>query len=483
MRLAVFGVLAIALAALPRGAVAEPQISTTTLENGLQVVVIPDRRAPVVTHMVWYKVGAADEPPGKSGIAHYLEHLMFKGTKANPNGRFSEIVAEIGGQENAFTSQDYTAYFQRVAKEHLGLVMSLEADRMENLVLSEAAAKPELQVVLEERASRTDNDPSSQLSEAMDATLYMSHPYRLPIIGWKHEIEGLTYKDAIAFYDRFYTPNNAILIVAGDVEPADVNKMAAEIYGKIKRRAEPGERKRPQEPEPLASRAVTLADPRVTQPSLRIGWVAPSYTTAKPGEAEALDVMMSVLGEGTTSRLYRTIVLDKRLATSAGGWYSSSALDDARVQVSATPRDGVTLDTLRAEMKAVITDLAENGPTEEELARAKRSMVAEMVYAQDSQQSLARIYGVALTTGSTVADVQAWPADIKAVTAEAVKAAARTYLTEARSVTGYLTSAPGAAAGGGQGAGGGKPTAIQLIEDNSIDRVLDAPAMMEGRMP
>ncbi len=477
------GAFALLLTALPRGASAEPQISTTTLANGLQVVVIPDRRAPVVTHMVWYKVGAADEPPGKSGIAHYLEHLMFKGTKANPDGRFSEIVAEIGGQENAFTSQDYTAYFQRVAKEHLGLVMRLEADRMENLVLTEAAAKPELQVVLEERASRTDNDPSSQLSEAMDATLYMSHPYRLPIIGWKHEIEGLTYKDALAFYDRFYTPNNAILIVAGDVEPAEVKKLAEEIYGPIKRRAEPGARVRPQEPEPLASRTVTLADPRVTQPSVRIAWVAPSYTTAKPGEAEALDVMMSILGDGSTSRLYRALVLDKRLATSAGGWYGSSALDETRVQVSATPRDGVTLETLREEIKAVIADLAANGPTEEELARVKRSMVAEMVYAQDSQQSLARIYGVALTTGSTVADVQAWPADIKAVTAEQVKAAARTYLTTARSVTGFLTTAPAQTAAAGVDSSAAPKPVPQKIADQMLDATIEAPFIVEGRMP
>ena len=201
-------------------------VTTFTLANGLQVVVIPDRRAPVVTHMVWYRAGSADEPAGKSGIAHYLEHLMFKGTKAHPNGEFSKIVGKLGGQENAFTSYDYTAYYQRVAKEHLPLMMELEADRMQNLLFDPATAAPELKVVLEERSMRTDNDPSAKLGEAVDAVLHPNHPYRIPVIGWRSEIEKLTVADAKAFYDRFYTPNNAILVVAGDVDEATVRSLA-----------------------------------------------------------------------------------------------------------------------------------------------------------------------------------------------------------------------------------------------------------------
>lgn len=450
-----------------------PQVESFKLDNGLEVVVIPDRRAPVVTHMIWYKVGAADEPPGKSGIAHYLEHLMFKGTKANPDGAFSAKVAEIGGQENAFTSSDYTAYFQRVAKEHLALVMELEADRMQNLVLTEATAKPELQVVLEERSSRTDNDPSALLSEAMDAALHIAHPYRIPVIGWRHEIEKLTYRDALDFYGRFYTPNNAVLVIAGDVTVAEVRKFAADTYAKVPRRFDVPPRVRPRDPEPVALREVRLADPRVNQPSVRLGWVVPSYTTAEKGksEAEALDVGLEILGGGSTSRLYRALVVEKKLAASAGGWYGSTALDDTQVMLYATPRDGVDVAKLRQAMEEVVAEFAAKGPSEEELARAKTATIAETIYAQDSQQSLARIFGTALTTGATIEDVQTWPSRIKAVTTAEVKAAAARWLERDRSVAAFLVTAPGAKPRGGGGeagppAGGGP---IRAVDDRGFD--------------
>lgn len=417
-------------------------VTTATLANGLQVVVIPDARAPVVTHMIWYKVGSADEPPGKSGIAHYLEHLMFKGTKTNPAGAFSKRVSTIGGQENAFTSSDYTAYFQRVAKEHLSEMMRLEADRMGNLVLAEETAKPELQVVLEERSQRTDNDPSAILGEAFEATLYQASPYRIPVIGWRHEIEKLTYKDALAFYDLWYTPNNAVLVVAGDVQPAEVVKLAEETYGKVARRAEPGSRQRPTEPPVFAARAVTLADERVTQPSFRQAWVVPSYNTAEKGEAEALDVLAEIIGSGPTSRLYRSLVIEKGLASSAGGYYQSTAHDDTKMMFYATPRDGVSLDQVKAAIDAVVAEVAEKGVGADELTRAKRKIVASAIHAQDSQSSLARIFGSALTTGSTVEDVQTWPGRIYAVTAEAVKKAAEAHLDKDKAVAGYLVPAP-----------------------------------------
>lgn len=425
-------------------------IETFALANGLNVVVIPDRRAPVVTHMVWYKVGSADEPKGKSGIAHYLEHLMFKGTKANPGATFSQKVAAVGGQENAFTSSDYTAYFQRVSREHLAMVMELEADRMANLVLTDEVAKPELQVVLEERSSRIDNDPSALLGEAMEATTYIAHPYRIPVIGWRHEIEKLTAADALAFYDRFYTPNNAVLIVAGDVSAADVRPLAEATYGKVARRAEPGERLRPREPEPVATRELRLVDARVNQASLRLAWVTPSETTAAKGESEALDLFADILGGGATGRLYRRLVTEKAMASSAGAYYMSGALDDSKALVYATPRDGVKLEDLQAEVLATIAEFAANGPTPEELARAKRKIVADAVFSQDSQQSLARIFGASLTSGGSIEHVQSWPERIKAVDAAAVKAAAK-YFVEPRMIVGKLIPAPGAkpAAGGG----------------------------------
>src|ERR1700734_2504517 len=229
-----------------------PAITDFKLGNGLTVVVIPDRRAPVVTHMVWYRNGSADDPPGKSGIAHFLEHLMFKGTEKHPKGAFSEAVAEIGGQENAFTGNDYTAYFQRVAKEHLGLMMSYEADRMTGLILTDEIVAPERDVVLEERRMHSDADPSAQLGEAMQATVFTHHPYGVPVIGWGHEIEGLGREDALAYYSRFYTPETATLVAAGDVEPDEALRLAEAHCGPIRPQGEPPVRRRPREPKPVA---------------------------------------------------------------------------------------------------------------------------------------------------------------------------------------------------------------------------------------
>src|SRR5712672_1371903 len=267
-----------------------------TLSNGLQVVVIPDHRTPVVTEMIWYKVGSADETPGKSGIAHFLEHLMFKGTVKNPAGRFSQVVATVGGQENAFTAADYTGYFQRVPRDQLKTMMEFEADRMTGLVLTDEAVRTELQVVLEEQNMRVANNPGARLGEQMEAALYLNHPYQRPIIGWRQEIEKLTRDDALAFYKRFYTPNNAILIVAGDVAAEEVKTLAEATYGKVARVTEVAPRHRPQEPAQIAARTVTLADARVTQPSVQRYYLVPSYTSAKPGESEALEVLSHILG-------------------------------------------------------------------------------------------------------------------------------------------------------------------------------------------
>ena len=432
-----------------------PAAESFTLDNGLQVVVIPDRRAPVVTHMVWYKVGSADEQPGKSGIAHFLEHLMFKGTKTHPEGTFSKAVADVGGEENAFTSNDYTAYFQRIAKEQLPLVMGFEADRMANLVLTDEQVLPERQVVLEERSSRTDSEPSAQLGEAFDAALWVNHPYGVPVIGWRSEIEQLNRDDAIAFYDRYYTPNNAVLVVAGDVEAAEVRTLAEETYGKVARRAEPGPRVRPTVQTLPAQRVVTLSDERVAQASTRLGWTAPSYATGEPGEAEALEVLAEVLGSGSTSRLYRELVRDDGPAVSAGAYYNGSNLDDGEVTLYAVPRDGQTVEAMEARLLAVLADVAENGVTDEELARAKRTIVADAVYAQDSQSTLARIFGTALTTGGTVEDAKTWPSRIEAVKADAVTAAAQR-LDPDRAVIGRLL--PQAAATATEG-GGDAPAA------------------------
>jgi len=419
---------------------AEPQVADFTLGNGLEVVVVPDHRAPVVTHMIWYKVGGADETPGKSGLAHFLEHLMFKGTAQNPGNRFSQEVAAIGGQENAFTASDYTGFFQRVPREHLKEMMAFEADRITGLVLTDAVVRPELNVVLEEQNMRVANNPNGRLVEQMNAALYLNHPYGRPVIGWRPEIESLSRDEALAFYRRFYTPNNAIVVVAGDVTTEEVKADAEETYGKVAPRAEIVPRQRPREPVQEAPRTVTLADVRVEQPSLTRFYLVPSRTTAKPGESEALEVLAHVLGGGANSRLYRALVVEQGIALSAGANYSDTALDYGKFGVYGAPKPGKTLHDVEAAIDAVLADVSEHGVTADELELAKNRLIADTIYAQDNQATLARLYGAALATGQTVDMVRNWPEAIRAVTADAVHQAARTWLDRRASVTGYLVN-------------------------------------------
>jgi zinc protease len=418
-----------------------PVVSSFTLDNGLDVVVVPDTRVPVVTHMVWYRNGSADDPLGASGIAHFLEHLMFKGTEAHPAGEFSQVVAALGGQENAFTSFDYTAYFQRVAKEHLRTMMSFEADRMTGLVLDDAVVGPERDVVLEERRMRVETDPSSQLSEAMAASLFVHHPYGIPIIGWMHEIETLGRDHALDYYRRFYTPENAILVVAGDVTPDGVRRLADETYGKVAPRGARPVRVRPREPEPRAARNVSIADPKVEQPTLQRLYLAPSCLTAKGRESHALELLAEIAGGGPTSYLYRKLVMERGVAVNAGSWYMGSAMDETRFSVYAVPAEGVSLEKLEEEVDAALAGLRDEALDADAIERAKTRLVAETVYASDSQSSLARIYGAALAIGESLEDVQRWPSDIEALLRDDLCAVAETVLIPRRSVTGALRKA------------------------------------------
>ncbi len=408
------------------------------LQNGLEVVVIPDHRAPVVTHMIWYRVGAADEPIGRSGIAHFLEHLMFKGTNEIPSGAFSKIIARNGGQDNAFTAQDVTTYFQRVSKDRLPLVMKMEADRMENLRLTTKDVTTERDVIIEERRSRVDSNPSSMLSEEMMSALYHSHPYGIPIIGWKHEMAKLSRDDALAFYRRYYAPSNAILVVAGDVEPKEVMALAKETYGKIAADTSTKRDPRPGEPPHRAPRRLTLADEQVGKLSMQRVYLAPSYATAKSGEAEALDLLMKIVGGGATSRLYKELVVKQQIASNAGGWYGGSGLDSTRIGIYAVAADGVSLEDVERGSDAVLAKVLEEGVTVDELERAKKSYISDYVYGNDSQSTLARRYGWALATGQSIADVEDWPERLAKVTVMDVTEVARKYLDLRSSVTGYL---------------------------------------------
>jgi zinc protease len=325
-----------------------------------------------------------------------------------------------------------------VPSEDLEAVMDFEADRMTGLQLTDEVVLPEREVILEEQNQRVGNNPRARLSEQIAAALYLNSPYGRPVIGWRHEMEQLTRDDAIGFYRRFYGPNNAVVVIAGDVTPEVALKIAEDTYGKVSPRGSIPPRVRPQEPKPVAARSLTLADPRVEMPVLQRDYLVPSFHTAKPEQSEALEVLAHILGSGSNSRLYRALVMDQKIAIAAGAWYESSALDDSKFGVYGSPKDGVGMPQLEAAIDAVIAEVAAKGVTAEELERTKTRLIADAVYAHDSQASMARWYGAALTTGATVEDVGHWPDRIRKVTAEAVQDAARQWLDKKRSVTGYL---------------------------------------------
>ena len=416
---------------------------TYELSNGMKVIVIQDGRAPVIAHTVWYKVGAADEPPGKSGIAHFLEHLLFKGTEKIPSGQFSKIIARNGGRDNAFTSYDYTGYYQNVAREKLDLVMGMEADRMVNLRLSKNDVVTERAVIMEERRARIDNNPSALLGEAMNAAQYQAHPYGIPIIGWKHEIEKLELEDALAFYRRYYSPNNAILIVAGDVRPSSVFTLAKKHFGNIQR-SDYSRSNRPQEPVQLAERRVIFKDARVSQADWRRSYLAPTRTSGQKEHAIPLMLFSDLLGGGTTSWLYQSLVVEKKLATNVGAHYNANGLDRGVFLLYATPVPGVGLKALENAIEAELSVVKEKGFTKDSLERTRSGLLAAAIYARDNMFTSPRIFGSALTTGLTVEQVENWPNEVKNVTMQMVISAGRAILNKQRSVTGFLLPDNGA---------------------------------------
>ncbi|WP_119679153.1 M16 family metallopeptidase [Indioceanicola profundi] len=427
---------ATALATTPaRAEIFNPE--TFTLANGMKVVVVTNERAPVVSHMVWYKVGSADDPPGKSGIAHVLEHLMFKGTDEIQPGEFSRTIARNGGQDNAFTSWDYTGYYQNIARDRLELVMKMESDRMTDLQLTPEIVAPEIKVVMEERNQRTENDPAARLREQLWAMLFVHHPYGTPIIGWMHEIAALDQQDALDFYKSWYAPNNAILIVSGDVTAAELKPLAESTYGKTPAGKVP-ERVRTTEPPTEGERRIILRDPQVQQPSWQRVWKAPSYNQGATEHAYALQVLETVVSGGATARLYRNLVVEDKAAAGVSMFYSPSAYDLGTLGVSATPLPGGDVETVEKAVEAELAELLRDGVTAEEVETAKKRMVREAIFARDSLQGPAYIFGLGLTTGQTVEDVEAWPDRIAAVTVEQVNAAARAVLSQNGHVTGVL---------------------------------------------
>ncbi|MFW2588849.1 M16 family metallopeptidase [Sagittula sp. SSi028] len=433
--------LALALALTPPAAVvasAEAPVTSFTLDNGMEVVVIEDHRAPVVEHMVWYRAGSADERRGVSGVAHFLEHLLFKGTDTLAPGEFSKVVAANGGSDNAFTSYDQTAYHQRVAADRLDLMMQMESDRMVNIRLDDDDIATERDVILEERNMRVENSPRGLFREQMQAALYLNHPYGTPIIGWRHEMEQLDLDAAMTFYKRYYAPNNAILIVAGDVMPDEVRRLAEKHYGPIPANPELGERSRPSEPPQLAERRITYRDPRVSTPYVNRLYLAPERDSGAQETAAALTLLAEILGGGQTSVLNQALQFEQKKAVYTAAFYNSTSLDNSSFGLFVVPAAGVTLEEAETAMDDVVASFMENGFDEAQLERIKFQMKASQIYAQDNVSALARRYGNALTAGLTIEDVKAWPDIVDAVTVDDIMAAAEMVFDKRKSVTGYL---------------------------------------------
>lgn len=418
---------------------AQEQVSDFRLDNGMQVVVIEDHRAPVVMHMVWYRAGSADEPAGASGVAHFLEHLLFKGTDTLAPGEFSATVAANGGRDNAFTSYDYTAYFQRVAADRLELVMRMESDRMVNLRLGEAEILTERDVIIEERNQRTENSPGALMREQLNAAQYYNHRYGVPIIGWRHEMESLSLEDALAFYGTYYAPNNAVLVVAGDVDPQEVLALAETYYGVLPANPDLMPRDRTQEPPQTAARRMEFSDPRVAQPYVTRSYLAPERNPGDQKTAAALTMLAELLGGGTTSLMNERLQFEQKLAVYTGAHYRGASLDLTTFDLTVVPAQGISLEEAEAAMDSVLVEFVETGVNSEHLDRIKMQLRASQVYERDSVESLANRYGHALTSGLGVEDVQAWPDVLQAVTEEEILAAARLVFDERQSVTGWLT--------------------------------------------
>ncbi|MCB2129772.1 MAG: insulinase family protein [Rhodobacteraceae bacterium] len=429
----------LALAAALSDPAGAGSVTDFTLDNGLEVVVIEDHRAPVVVQMIWYRAGAADEERGVSGVAHFLEHLMFKGTEAVKSGEFSKTVEANGGSDNAFTSWDYTAYFQRIAADRLELVMRMEADRMRGLILSEDDWKTEREVIIEERNQRTDSDPGAIFGEQRRAAQYLNHPYGTPVIGWRHEMEALTRQNALDWYRRYYAPNDAVLVVAGDVRPEEVRKLAETYYGPIEPSQGIAPRQRPQEPPQLAERRLSYSDPRVSQPYVVRSYIAPERNPGDQKKAAALTILADLLGgDSQTSILARKLQFDTKVALYTGAGYDGTSYDPTTFNLYIVPAEGVSLDEAEKAMDGVLAGFISDGVDSDQFDRVKTRIRAAMIYSEDDVDGLARRYGEALTTGLTIADVQEWPQVLDQITQDEVVAAAKEVFDRRHSVTGWL---------------------------------------------
>ncbi len=401
----------------------------TRLTNGLRVIVKEDRRAPTAVHMVWYRAGSMDEKDGTSGVAHALEHLMFKGTKMLATGEFNKRVAEAGGRDNAFTSRDYTAYFQIVPKGALPEMMQLEADRMANLKLDAKEFASEIKVVMEERRLRTDDNPQSLVHEAMNSAMFQAHPYRRPIIGWMDDLEHMTWQDARDWYRAWYAPNNAYVVVVGDVDHREVFRLAQKYYGGLKPHALP-ERKPQNEPEQAGIRRVSVKAP-AKLPYVAMAWKMPKLRDVqKDRDPYALEVLAAVLDGHDASRLSKNLVRGSRIAQSAGAGYDGTLRGEASFVLDGQPAEGKTVAELEAALRAELKRVQDEGVSAEELTRVKTQSIASQVYKRDSLMAQAMEIGGTEAAGQSWRDIDSLLEKLKSVTAEEVQAVARKYFKD-----------------------------------------------------
>ncbi len=438
-----FVVLAFVLGSCPAdAAVFNPK--TETLSNGLQVVVVENHIAPVVTHMMWIKAGAADEEHGVSGIAHYLEHLMFKGTEKVPNGEYSKRIAEVGGSENAFTAWDYTAYFATVSKANLPMVMELEADRLTHLQIKKELAVPELAVVLDERRQRVENEPFAPLMQQMAAALFPHHPYGIPVIGWKEEIEKFTVDDARRFYQTWYVPSNTVIVVSGDVNAEDVFALAKKTFGMLPAKPTPP-RSRTVDPPFKGNATIVLEDEHVRETTL-LRTTKVSAARSNPTNSLALQVLEEMLDGSDASYIPKRLIQEKNLASVINVNYEGDVYDEGQFSISLVPKTGISNEQLFAELDAALAEYVKHVPSDTEINAARRSLQRQAILARDSVMGPAQTIGVTLAAGQTLDDIEYWPEKIAAITPQQVQAALKAIL-ETASITGVLKPKAGPKAG------------------------------------
>ncbi len=433
--------LACALLTGPAAAATAAGVAEHELANGLRVIVKPDRRAPVAVTMVWYRIGSVDEQNGLTGVAHVLEHMMFKGTKTVAPGEFSKLIAAAGGRDNAFTSRDYTGYFQTMHKSELPLSFRLEADRMANLVLSREEFAKEIKVVMEERRWRTDDRPHSVVYERLMAAALTAHPYRNPVIGWMSDLENLTVDDTRVFYEQWYGPNNATVVVVGDVVPEEVFALAERHFGGIPRKTLPP-RKPQTEPPQLGIKRITVKVPAELPYVLMAYRVPRLQKPAEEWEPYALNMLESVLSGNEAARLPQRLVKTDRKATSAGASYNGVGRGPGLFYLSATPVTGGSAAEMEGALRREIRRIVEEGVTQEELDRVKAQAIAAQVYQRDSMFFQARQIGWLETVGLSHRDLDLFIEKLQQVTAEQVREVARRYLIDDRLTVAYLDPQP-----------------------------------------